>query len=192
MEESTGFQAELEALGVVFAALEPLSEESRAFVLKTAAERLGVGAPRPSVRQPPDTLIPLGPVNADESTVELLSPRDFMREKDPGTDVQRVACLALFLTEHRGQAHFKSRDLVDLNREAALQPINMSRAVANATAQSGYLAVAGRGNKQLSPLGEDVARALPDREAARALEAEKRRKKKKRTARKKQAAKGSE
>jgi len=188
MPEKSGFEGELEALGAVFAALEPLGDEGRRFVLEAVASRLGLGlpgpppGPRPGAGDPEADAPGPGPGGAE-------SPKDFLREKHPASDVQRVACLAYYLTHMRDQAHFKSRDLVELNREAALPPINMSRAVANATAQNGYLVVAGQGNKQISALGEDVVKALPDRDAAREVEAAKRPKpKRKKGARKKSVA----
>ena len=64
----------------------------------------------------------------------------------------------------------------------------MSRAVDNATKQSGYLTSAGKGKKQITALGEDVVQALPDYEKVGAVllagkaKARRRRAKKKKTA----------
>lgn len=96
-----------------------------------------------------------------------LSPKEFMHDKRPGTDVERVACLAYYLANYRDTPHFKTVDISALNTEAA-QPkfSNASVAVDNARAQ-GYLVPATKGNKQISAAGEKFVELLPDREAAR-------------------------
>jgi len=61
--------------------------------------------------------------------------------------------------------------LTTLNTEAAGGNFsNASKTVGNATIQSRFLAPAGKGGlKQVTPLGEDYVRALPDQEAAKAV-----------------------
>lgn len=96
-----------------------------------------------------------------------ISPKVFILQKQPRTDVERVACLAYYLTHYKDMPHFKTSDLSILNTEAA-QPkfSNAAQAVDNAT-KTGYLVPATKGNKQLSAAGEHFVLALPDREAAR-------------------------
>jgi hypothetical protein len=90
-----------------------------------------------------------------------------MLEKAPQTDVERIACLAFYLTHHRSQPHFKTKDLSLLNTEAAQRRFaNAAMAVVNAT-NSGYLVPSIKGCKQLSASGEQYVQVLPDREAAR-------------------------
>jgi hypothetical protein len=97
-----------------------------------------------------------------------MSPKTFLTQKKPQTDVERIACLAYYLTHYMNMPHFKTIDLSKLNTEAA-QPkfSNAAMAVDNAT-KAGYLVPATKGNKQLSVAGEHFVQALPDREAARA------------------------
>jgi hypothetical protein len=96
-----------------------------------------------------------------------LSPKEFLLEKEPKTDVEKVACLAFYLTHYRGMPHFKTIDISKLNTEAAqIKFSNAAVAVNNATLQN-YLTGAGKGAKQLSAFGERFVLALPDREAAR-------------------------
>jgi hypothetical protein len=96
-----------------------------------------------------------------------ISPKQFLLEKDPKTDVERVACLAFYLTHYRGMPHFKTIDVSKLNTEAAqIKFSNAAVAVNNATQQN-YLTGAGKGAKQLSAFGEKFVLALPDREAAK-------------------------
>src|SRR5690348_3976367 len=95
------------------------------------------------------------------------SPKEFLYEKDPQTDVDRIACLAYYLAHYRDQPHFKTADLSKLNTEAAQRKFaNAAYAVNNAT-KGGYLAAAAGGSKQLTALGEQYVSALPDHEAAK-------------------------
>jgi hypothetical protein len=96
-----------------------------------------------------------------------LSPKEFLFEKRPQTDVERVACLAYYLTHFRGEPHFKTFDLSKLNTEAAqIKFSNPAVAVDNA-AKAGLLVPAVKGSKQLSSLGEVFVQELPDRVAAK-------------------------
>jgi len=89
-------------------------------------------------------------------------------QKQPRTDIERVACLAYYLTHYRDSHFFKTLDISKLNTEAAqVKFTNAAYAVANAE-KSGLLVPAQRGHKQLSAVGEQFVLALPDREAAKA------------------------
>lgn len=95
-----------------------------------------------------------------------ISPKQFMFEKQPKTDVEKVACLAYYLTHYRDCPHFKTLDISKLNTEAAqIKMSNPTVALDNAVKRS-YLVPATKGNKQLSALGEQYVQALPDREKA--------------------------
>jgi hypothetical protein len=101
------------------------------------------------------------------SSDRTISPKDFLRDKLPVTDVERVACLAYYLANYRDTPHFKTIDISAINTEAA-QPkfSNASVAVDNAR-QAGLLVAATKGNKQLSAAGDKFVDLLPDRNAAR-------------------------
>jgi hypothetical protein len=97
-----------------------------------------------------------------------ISPKQFMHEKQPQTDVEKVACLAYYLTHYRSMPHFKTLDISKLNTEAAqIKFSNPAVAMENAVKRH-YLASATKGTKQLSALGEQFVQAMPDREKARA------------------------
>jgi hypothetical protein len=97
-----------------------------------------------------------------------VSAKEFLLKKQPSTDVERVACLAYYLTHYRDMPHFRTLDISKLNTEAAqVKFTNAAQAVNNATSY-GYLATATKGNKQLSAAGEQFVEELPDRETARA------------------------
>lgn len=97
-----------------------------------------------------------------------ISPKEFLRDKAPKTDIERIACLAYYLTIYKEQPYFKTLDLSTLNTEAAQPKMsNPTVAVDNAT-RAGLLVQAGKGNKQISAQGELFVQALPDRDAAKA------------------------
>ena len=103
---------------------------------------------------------------------EDLTPKDFLFQKKPKTDVERVACLAYYLTHFRSIAHFKTTDISKLNTEAAqIKFSNASNAVNNAT-QSGFLVPAAQGSKQISAPGERFVDMLPAHPAARKIMSE--------------------
>ncbi len=175
------YQIDVKALGAVLESLSKLDPAAQQWVISTAASRLQVHiAPAPGTAgDVPGAALPAGSVGG-------LSPKEFMRSKAPKSDVDRVACLAFYLTHGRQTASYAARELSAINTESAGPRVNMSRAVDNATKQSGYLTSAGKGKKQITTHGEDVVNALPDYEkvkvilAAGQVTARKKRAKKKR------------
>jgi hypothetical protein len=106
------------------------------------------------------------PVHSFQQTAEI-SPKDFLAEKAPQTDIDRVACIAYYLTHYRDMPYFATLDISKLNTEAAQQKFtNAAQAMKNAT-NRGLIVPASRGKKQLSARGERFVQALPDRDAAR-------------------------
>jgi hypothetical protein len=168
MAGKSEFDAELTALKTVLAALEHLDEGQRNFVLQTATSRLGARLMLgEGGRLPTSSGAGGGAVLATQ--VDGSTPKAFLTGKRPSTDVERIACLAYYLTHHRNTAHFKTKDISALNTEAAQPKLsNAAFAVKNATQQSKYLAPAGKGQKQITALGEAVVAALPDRDAVKA------------------------
>ena len=130
-----------------------------------AAEAPPAGPPKrrlagpPAAAAPPPTKIAPG---------EPPSPKDFLSQKRPGADVERVACLAYYLTHHRATPHFKTPDISKLNAEAGKRKFaKPASTVGNAT-RLGYLALATKGMKRITAEGERYVDALPDRAAAQA------------------------
>lgn len=98
-----------------------------------------------------------------------ISPKQFMLEKQPRTDVEKVACLAYYLTHYRDTPYFKTLDISKLNTEAAqVKFSNPTVAVDNAV-KTNYLVPATKGNRQISASGEQFVQALPDRDKAKAI-----------------------
>lgn len=167
---------ELQVLSIVVKALRPLSEDQRRRLLQTVLTFFAVdGRGSGGTHSAP---APVGP-QLDRQTGAFSedrtpSPKEFLAEKKPSTELERVACLAYYLTHYRDTPHFKTVDISKLNTEAAqIKFSNPARAVDNA-AKAGFLVPASQGNKQLSALAEQYVQALPDRGAAKAAVADSR------------------
>jgi hypothetical protein len=176
MAERTDLAADVAALGKVLELLGKLPPDSQQWVISTAAGRLNLVAP--SSTEPRDVDAATRMVSGASNSIKGLSAKEFLRQKAPKSDVDRVACLAYYLAYERNVSAYTSRELTAANTEAAGPKINMSRAVDNATKQSGYLTGAGKGKKQITTYGEDVVKALPNYDAAKAVAKAKVRKKK--------------
>lgn len=95
-----------------------------------------------------------------------LSPKQFMLEKQPRTDVERMACLAYYLTHFRDTPQFKTNELSKLNTEAAQRKFSNATFTAKNAAKARYFVPASKkGHRQLSADGEQIIAALPSREA---------------------------
>jgi hypothetical protein len=119
----------------------------------------------------PGLRVPGGSAAVDGATGRsaATTPKAFLAAKRPQTDVQRVTCLAYYLTHHRETPAFKTGDLTKLNTEAAQPKLsNPTVAVQNATAAS-YLSAAGQARKQITNHGESVVEALPDQAAVKQI-----------------------
>lgn len=171
---------EFAALQSIIKALQPFGTEDRQRIIASAALFLQLpasgttNAPQgPPVMPSPATEHSGEPDQRRESypafsAREDISPKVFLFEKQPRTDVERIAVLAFYLTHYRDAPHFKTLDLSKLNTEAA-QPkfANTANSAGNAVKQ-GYLVPSTKGMRQLSAIGERFVAALPDRDAARA------------------------
>jgi hypothetical protein len=162
---------ELAALQQALDALTPLDPDGRQRAVTWLAGALGVSSAPAEAPGGFGTPSGSGIPGIDAGPANLGTPRRFMAAKRPTTDVERVTCLAYYLTHARDTPHFKTKELTDLNTEAAGAKIsNPSQATGNAKDRNGYLAEAGGGKRQITPLGEAVVIAMPDREAvARAI-----------------------
>jgi hypothetical protein len=95
------------------------------------------------------------------------SAKEFLMEKDPITEVERLACLAYYLTHFQETPQFKNIDLSRLNTEAAQRKLsNPAVAVSNAMRDGFFVQASKTGYKQLSAMGERFVQLLPNREAA--------------------------
>lgn len=165
--------AELEAFRLIIEALNPLSEEARRRLISSAATLLRIERipwqHEGSGATPLQSALPMGAPKgiAPFSQEQELSPKEFLFEKQPKSDVERVACLGYYLTHYRATPHFKTSDLSMLNTEAAQPKFSNAAAAAGNAIKLGYLVPSTKGHRQISAAGERFVLALPDRVAAK-------------------------
>jgi hypothetical protein len=164
--------AEIEAFQTIVNSLNPLNEESRRRLLESAATLLRI-EPRSqthhhqavSINSP--SLVQTARSAAPFSSDTEMSPKEFLFEKKPQTDVERIACLGYYLTHYRATPHFKTTDLSLLNTEAAQPKFSNTAFSSNNAVKLGYLVPSTKGQRQISAAGERFVQALPDRAAAK-------------------------
>lgn len=152
--------------------LAPLDEAERQRVLRTAATYFDLHVPT-SIGSNVATVSHSGGYASSREPVfsghQPTSPKEFLRQKEPKTDVERAMCLAYYLAHYRDSPHFKTADVAKLNTEAAQRKFANTAYTINNAATTGYFVAATGGHKQLSSMGEQYVEALPDRVAAKAV-----------------------
>lgn len=172
MPNPSGTLNDSEVLSRILELLERAEGASRLRILQTIQTFYGADSLQASSKrsEPPPQRVEAGanPVSiAAFSENRSLSPKEFMLEKRPQTDVEKVACLAYYLTHYSSVEEFKTLDISKLNTDAAqIKFSNAAHAVDNAS-KAGFLISSTKGQKRISALGELYVQALPDRAAAR-------------------------
>ncbi len=161
-------KTDLEVLTTIVTALKTLDSETQKRTLQAVATFLGITEVGITEKREIQQTNNNSSRSVSFSENRDMSAKEFLREKSPKTDIERVVCLAYYLTHYKNTPHFKTLDLSNLNTEAA-QPkfSNAAFSVVNAT-NAGLLVPAVKGSKQLSAAGELFVQALPDRDAAKA------------------------
>jgi hypothetical protein len=169
----TDAEAEASVVGQMLSQLSKFDLATRQRIIQTLATFYGVplrgittvASPRASE----NSVLGVAGLESSFSEDRSISPKQFMFEKQPQTDVEKVTCLAYYLTHYRNMPHFKTLDISKLNTDAAqIKFSNPAVAVDNAV-KTKYLVPATKGNRQLSAQGELFVQALPDREKAKAI-----------------------
>jgi len=157
-----------EVIARVIDALASLDDEERIRALRAVTSYFH--GTTQSYLPPPVSFLPEGTRSSNAfSDDRRPTPKEFLHEKQPKTDIERIACLAYYLAHYGDSPHFKTTDLTRLNTEAAQRKFsNVSFAAGNA-AKAGFLVPAEKGKRQLSATGERYVETLPDRVAAREI-----------------------
>jgi hypothetical protein len=179
--DTTGIASEVEQaqkrvsfdlVGQIVKLLEPLTAEERRHILQTVLTWLHIEDVPLRGQQPTESSsdTPSPPKTADEypfSGRSEISPKEFILEKEPQTDLERLTCLAYYLTHYRDQRYFKTEDLSKLNTEAAQRRFSNAAFTALNAVRDGFFVQAPKpGLRQLSAIGEQYVQALPNHEAA--------------------------
>jgi hypothetical protein len=152
-------------LSEMVSALNKLDPEARVRMLQSIATLYGI-SPVATASTVGTTVQQGSDVRPSFTEDRSLSVKEFVWQKQPKTAIERVACLAYYLTHYRKMQYFKTSDISALNMEAAqLRFSNPAMMVAEGI-RAGYLASAGGQKKQLTVIGEQFVRLLPDRQAA--------------------------
>lgn len=170
LQQQDEVQKLAEVLPTAISIFSGLSRENRQKLIQSLATIFDLqgGSPAAASVAVPSVEFRSGHFSEDRS----IPPKEFMRQKQPRTDVERVACLAYYLTHYRDQPEFKTLDISKLNTEAAQMKFSNAAVAVDNASKYGYLAPALRGSKQISAAGELFVRALPDRDAAKSAMAQ--------------------
>ena len=164
---------DIDVLNAVISALEKLNPDDRERLVQTVSIFFRV-QPRSEgptkehhVQESPHPNQTGQPIPYSEDLAQ--PPKEFMLEKQPRTDVERIACLAYFLTHYQNTPYFKTLDLSKLNTDAAQPKFSNAGYAANNAQKLGYLVSATGNRRQLSAGGEQFVQALPNRDLARKM-----------------------
>ncbi len=162
--------ADFKIVSQIVSVLENQDKNTQIHVLNTVATWLDIGSINKSFRTA--TMLTKLADTCNEATTpkfsnqKEMSPKQFMLEKRPKSDVERLACLAYYLTHYRNMPQFKTIDLSKLNTEAAQRKFaNAAGTAKNAGTTHYFVQASKKGYRQLSADGEQIIAALPDREA---------------------------
>lgn len=161
-------QSAASALNSIIRILDELDDDERQRVLRS----ISVFYNEKSIAPSHPTIRPADPIHypsnrPDFSTDYAPTPKEFLLQKQPKTDVERIACLAYYLTHFRETPYFKTLELAKLNTDAAQPKFSNAGYASTNALNMGYLATATKGQRQISAAGEQFVQALPDRDAAR-------------------------
>ena len=101
----------------------------------------------------------------NDNSGRIITVKQFMVNKHPKSDMERITCLAYYMTNYKKITTFKTIDLTHLNVEASQPKLSNPSATSRNAVSQQYLAAAGGGKKLITPRGEAIVDAMPDRSA---------------------------
>jgi hypothetical protein len=163
--------SETEAMKVVEDALAGQDEEARARIMNWIASKykLSVGSGHSAgARQD----FP-GMSRPSEEMAGVKNIRTFLASKKPTNSYEQVACLAYWMERNDKKDELTIADFHQAKKDARVVGLsNVPRSVRHAKSTYGFLTSLGRGKYGISPRGEAVVEALPNREMVTAALAE--------------------
>lgn len=185
MAQDSNLAAEVEAIGAVLSALEPLPGPARERVIAYAIDVLdvhavaGLGEYQQSV--PPSThLEPQGSTGApDTGSPQMTDIRTLKEAKKPSSSTEMAALVGYYLAE-LAPAEEKKTDIGQADLEKYFKQANYPlpsamRNVLPSAASSGYFDNVGRGSYRLNPVGYNlVVHSLPAAERTSSIKPRKR------------------
>ena len=160
--------AKLKAIEVIVKELQKLDEGDRPDVISFALKQVGLTPPTNLNSPQSDSNIAGG----SQSTGLDMSMADFVKNKSPKNEYQRVAVIAYYREYKQSKKEFKNAEMSQANTQEARQPkiSNITDVVTKARDRYKFLTKgAGRATRQLSTQGADIVNALPDQEAVKKL-----------------------
>lgn len=165
MPKSSVITQEFQAIQAALEALEPLDPTQRQFAVSMILSRLGMGGTpgtAPGAGAPPS--VAAGAASAGVTGLGGIGVKEFLKQKAPTTDLERLVCLAYYLTHAMNTPSFSTKEITKLNTDAHGMDFSNAAATAmNAVNQSKYLSSASGGRKRITTRGEAVVEAMPDR-----------------------------
>lgn len=156
---------EISAMQEAYGALRDLDQKVQARVLEWLAKKLGVDNLTQHFELEDTSLGRAKPSLTKPQVETQIEPKAFLTAKKPANVVERVTCLAYYLTHYRGVKQFKTSELTKLNTDASQPKLSNPAFFARNATSSQYLSLAGGGKKQITARGEALVDALPDRAA---------------------------
>jgi hypothetical protein len=169
-------EEEIRVLTAILNHLRQVSPDARERILQTAATYFGMNLR--AANSPSGPARALSSPGTSFSEDRSILPKEFILQKQPRSDVDKVACLAFYLTHYRDTPHFKTLEISKLNTEAAQVKFSNTAVAVDNASKKGLLVSAEKGQKQLSAMGEQYVLALPDQDAAQTVLSNMRRRRK--------------
>lgn len=158
---------EIEALKAIDESLENLTPEEKQRVFSFIASKHSLTPIKASVASTGNN--GAGGSGNDRNENPVTDIKQFIKIKKPKGFYEQIACLGYFLENVQGLESFNTKQITKANTDARAPKIpNPSLYVTHSQSTYGFLSQVGGGKKAITPRGEALVEALPDREAVKA------------------------
>ncbi|MCI0618560.1 hypothetical protein L0244_36745 [bacterium] len=167
-KDDSKLSAKLKAIEVIVTELKKLDEDDRPDVISFALKQVGLTTPTNLNSSQSDSNIAGGSQSAGLD----MNMADFVKNKSPKNEYQRVAVIAYYREYKQNKKEFKNAEMSQANTQEARQPkiSNITDVVTKARDRYKFLTKGtGKATHQLSTHGADIVNALPDQESVKKL-----------------------